>query len=945
MALGACALALLAAPGAAHAAGRCGDPAQRPWCNTSLSPDERAGLLLGALTQDEKISLLAGDDPFGASGGEDTHTGTSDGIPRVGLPDTYYSDGPVGVRQGQATAMPVPMAVAASFDPAMAELHGGTIANEAKDKGNDVVFAPTVNIMRTPLGGRTFEGYGEDPFLVGRTAVGWIEGAQSEGIIANVKHFAANNPEGDAGPLAQTNQPADPLGPPPAQGDRFTVNSVVDERTLREIYLPQFEAAVKQANVGSIMCSYNRLNGQYACENDHLLQQILERDWGFKGYVLADYGAAHNTIQSLNNGLDFEPWPGLAYSPPLVNAALATEQASPSSIDDHVRRILRTDFAYGFFDRPAFVNDDNQIDKAGHMRAAGQIEEAGATLLKNDAILPLNPSREKSIAIIGSDADGFKTGGGSANVDPFSVVTPREAITKRAGAGVKVTYDPGDDANRAADVAKGADVVLLFASDYEAEGSDKSCMSLDCGNAQRPNQDELIQEVAQANPNTVVVLETGAPVLTPWRDRIKGLLEGWYPGADGGDALARVLFGDADASGRLPATFPKQEGDIPTAGDPQKYPGQGEVVTYKEGLDVGYRWYDAKGIEPAFPFGFGLSYASFAYSGLSASPDAVSVTVRNTGRRAGVAVPQLYLGFPAAAGEPPRQLKGYGKISLRPGESRRVTFPLDSRSFSHWDTAANAWSVTPGCYDVLVGTSSRDIREQGVIAQGGAGCAGAAGSHSTVCAAGAGLRSAGVRPRGRGLAIGFTRTSDRPVQVDVVAESRGRRVTGGGLVARFAGQSAPFAWDGRPNRALRHMRDGYYEVRFQAPTANGGIDTRLVSVVRSHGRFRAGPAFAARDTCGLLRSARLTRPVFGGSNRRPLVLAYQLGSRASIDVTVLRGRHVVAHYRSRGRHAGRIYRVSVASVRGLAARGRYAVRLKAAAGKRHAGATLAAARL
>src|SRR3954451_12093997 len=385
----AAAIAVLAVPGAAHGAGRCGDPAQRPWCDTSLSPDARAGLLLGALTQDEKISLLAGDDPFGPGGGADSHTGTSDGTPRVGLPTTYYSDGPVGTRQGKATAMPVPMDVAASFDPAIARLHGATIANEAKDKGNDVVFAPTVNIMRTPLGGRTFEGYGEDPFLVGRTAVGWIQGAQSEGVIANVKHFAANNQEGDAGALAQTNQPGEPLGPPPLQGDRFLVNSVMDERTLREIYLPQFEAAVKDGNVGSVMCSYNRLNGQYACENDHLLQQILEREWGFKGYVLADYGAAHNTIAELNNGLDFEPWPGFSYSPVLVNAALAAEQASPSTVDDHIRRILRTEFAYGFFDRDAFVNDNDRIDKAGHMRAAGQIEEAGATLLKNDGPLPL----------------------------------------------------------------------------------------------------------------------------------------------------------------------------------------------------------------------------------------------------------------------------------------------------------------------------------------------------------------------------------------------------------------------------------------------------------------------------------------------------------------------------------------------------------------------------
>src|SRR3954470_18250423 len=374
--ISACALAL-AAP-TAQDAGRCGDPGTRPWCDTSKSPDERAGLLLKALTMDEKVSLLAGDELFGVAGGAHAHTGTSDGVDRVGLPTTYYSDGPVGPRQGKTTALPIPMALAATFDRQAAHDHGKVVGSEVAAKGNDVVFAPTVNIMRTPLGGRTFEGYGEDPFLVSNTAVQWIKGAQEQGVIANVKHFAANNQEGQS-PASQVTGPGQPLGPPATEGNRMTVNAVVDERTLREIYLPHFEAAVKEANVGSIMCSYNKLNGQYACENDHLLQQILEREWGFKGYVLADYGAAHNTIAELNNGLDFEPWPGFSYSPVLVNAALAAEQASPSTVDDHIRRILRTEFAYGFFDRDAFVNDNDRIEKAGHLHAAGQIEEAGAT--------------------------------------------------------------------------------------------------------------------------------------------------------------------------------------------------------------------------------------------------------------------------------------------------------------------------------------------------------------------------------------------------------------------------------------------------------------------------------------------------------------------------------------------------------------------------------------
>jgi beta-glucosidase len=721
-------IGMLFAVSPAHGAGRCGD---HPWCDTSLSPDARAGLLLDALTQDEKVSLLAGDDLSGGTGGANSHTGTSDGIARVGLPPVYYTDGPVGVRQGSATAMPTPMALAATFDPSMAVRYGDVIGNEAKDKGNDVVFAPTVNIMRTPLGGRTFEAYGEDPFLDARTAVGWIDGAQSEGVMADVKHFAANNQEGDAGPVANLSDPSQPLGPPPVAGDRMTENSVVDERTLREIYMPQFEAAVKDAHVGTIMCSYNRLNGDYACENPHLLHDILERDWGFKGYVLADYGAAHDTPGNLANGLDFEPWPGFAYSSEAVDAMLAAGLATPQQVDDHVRRVLRTLFAYGFFDRAAFKNDDSQIDKQAHADTAEQVEESAITMLENRGALPLESGgSSKSIAVIGKDANGFITGGGSGNVTPFSFVTPLEAIKKRAGPGVSVTYDDGGNASSAAALAARSDVAVVFAGDYETEGSDRYCLTLECPNT-NGDQDSMIEQVAAANPHTVVVLETGGPVLTPWRDKVAGLLEAWYPGEQGGTAIARVLFGDADPGGRLPVTFPRQEGDIPTAGDPEKYPGVAETVRYKEGVLVGYRWYDANGIQPAFPFGFGLSYTSFRYSGLRVSADSVSATVQNVGTRPGVDVPQLYLGLPSPAPgvvQPPKQLKGFQKVALAPGQSSRVTFPVDARSLSYWNSSNNGWRVAPGCYGVMVGRSSRDTVLRGTLRVGSAVCPGALAS-------------------------------------------------------------------------------------------------------------------------------------------------------------------------------------------------------------------------
>jgi beta-glucosidase len=717
----------------ASAAGRCGE---HPWCDTSLSPDARAGLLLGALTDDEKISLLAGDELFGGGFGDsgNTHTGTSNGVSRVDLPTTYYSDGPVAPRQGPATAMPVPMALAATFDPELARRHGATIADEAKAKGNDVVFAPTVNVMRTPLGGRTFEAYGEDPWLVTRTAVAWIEGAQAQGVIANVKHFAANNQEG-ASPAANANAPGQPLGPPPAQGNRMTQNSVVDERTLREIYLPQFEAAVKEAKVGSVMCSYNRLNGQYACENQHLLSDILEREWGFKGYVLADYGAAHNTDAALNNGLDFEPWPGFVYSPPPVKAMLAAGRASMRDVDGHIRRILRTMFAFGFFDRNAYKNDDAQIDRPAHAVTAQGIEESAITLLENRGALPLDQSKLKTVAVIGKDADAFKSGGGSGAVTPFAFTSIRKALQDRLGTGATVTYDDGSDPAAAAAHAKAADVAIVVAGDYQSEGADRQCLTLECPNY-AGDQDGLITTVAAAQPNTVVVLDTGGPVLTPWRDRVKALVESWYGGQEIGPAVTRVLFGDVDPSGRLPVTFPQDESQLPTAGDPEKYPGFAEDVKYKEGVLVGYRWYDAKGLTPAYPFGYGLSYTSFALTNLTLQPGGpgaaratAAFDVTNTGSRPGAAVPQLYLSLPAPGPgvvQPPRQLKGYTKVALQPGQTTRVTLPLADRAFAYWDSNADGWATAPGCYGVAVGQSSRDLPLTGTLAIGGATCGGAA---------------------------------------------------------------------------------------------------------------------------------------------------------------------------------------------------------------------------
>jgi beta-glucosidase len=717
----------------------CPTQGAHPWCDRGRSPDARARRFLDAMTLDEKISLLGGD-----SQGAAPHTGATYAIPRLGLRAVYFSDGPVGPRQGEATAMPIPMALAATWSPALAREHGREIADEARHKGNDVVFAPTVNIMRTPQGGRTYEAYGEDTYLVGRTGVEWIRGAQSTGVIADVKHYLANNQEGQ-------------LGLPPLAaifGGRMIVDVRASERTLREVYLPQFEAAVKQGHVGTIMCSYNRVNGSYACQNHHTLETVLRKQWGFKGIALADYGASKETAANLNNGLDFVPNQGQvdqSYSPAQIQLALALGRVSEATLDTHVLRILRTLFAFGVFDRPGYVNDDSRIDRRAHQRTARRIEERAIVLLKNEGVLPLKPGVRK-IAVIGPYADRFITGGGSGAVLPRRVVTALEGITARAGKHVTVTYADGQDQAAAARLAAAADVAVVVAGDVETEGQDKDCVGLNCPsdtlNSQAVlllqgstclqescplngfDQDGLIETVAAAQPKTVVVLETGAPVLTPWRHEVPAIVEAWYPGQEGGTAIAHVLFGDVDPGGRLPATFPASASQLPTAGDLRRYPGVAEQVDYSEGVLVGYKWYDAHHLAPAFPFGAGLSYTRFRYGPLrvhrSHGPDSVataSMTVTNVGDRSGVAVPQLYVSKPgtAALPQPRRQLVGFTSARIPAGRSLRVTFALNDRSFATW--AGSGWKVLPGCYRLSAGSSSRSLPAHGVVARG-ARCAG-----------------------------------------------------------------------------------------------------------------------------------------------------------------------------------------------------------------------------
>ncbi|MCW3047490.1 MAG: glycosyl hydrolase [Solirubrobacterales bacterium] len=698
-----------AAVPAAHAA-----TAQCPWMDATQSPDQRAGELVGAMTLDQKLSMLHSAEPdmlayYGTAG----HVAA---IPGLCVPDLVLNDAGAGVGDGQvnATAFPAGIAQAASWDPNVQQQFGAGLGWEAWHKGINVMLAPGVNIDRVPMNGRNFEYASEDPYLAGQTGAAVIRGIQSQNVIATVKHLAANNQE--------TN--------------RMTVSADVDERTLHEIYLPAFETAVKQGKAGAVMCSYNQLNSVYACENPALLTDVLKKEFGFSGFVMSDWGATHSTVAAANAGLDMEMAGSNngQYFGDALKTAVINGQVSMARLNDMVTRIVRSAFADGLFDHPAAAEPDGfaaVVNTPAEATLARTIAEQGTVLLKNkDGLLPLD-GQGKKIALIGqaagaAGAEQAYGGGGSSHVPlagAVPVVSPQQGITQRGAAnGDTVVYADGTSVADAVAAAKAADVAIVYANDSEAEGTDRTNLGLNYGTcslvacAQFPvSQDQLIGAVAEANPNTIVVLNTGGPVRMPWLGQVESVVEAWYPGQEDGNAAAAVLFGDVNPSGKLPETFPVSENDLPTQTTAQ-YPGVNGHASYSEGLRVGYRWYDSQNIAPLFPFGHGLSYTTFSYSGLrvsrTASGASVTLTITNTGTRAGAEVAQVYLAAPAAAGEPPKQLKAYQKVFLNPGQARSVTVPVDSRAFAQWDTTKHTWLITPGTYQVLVGSSSRDIRAQ-----------------------------------------------------------------------------------------------------------------------------------------------------------------------------------------------------------------------------------------
>jgi beta-glucosidase len=658
----------------------------RPWLNPSETPDQRAGQLVAQMTLDEKISQM-----------HTTGTGAGGiarlvpGIPRLGIPDFRITNGPAGVGTGSvstqpsATALPAPVALAATFDTGLARQYGTVEGVETADVGHGLIEAPDVNMVRVPQSGRAFENYGEDPYLAGQLAVADIDGIQSQGVMAEVKHYAANDQE--------TN--------------RKTINERIDDRTQHEIHLPAFEAAVRQGNVAAVMCAYPSVNGEFMCQNRYLLSDVLRDQWGFDGFIQSDAGATHSAAGSAQAGMDLELADNGPYDQELEQAVL-DGQVSVSTLDSLIVRRLATEIRFGLLDRVATTTP---IDAAAGGAVARAVSEQSTVLLKNSGSqLPLDTGAVHSIAVIGQYAQtAYPGGGGSSHVNPLYTVSPVQGITQRAGPGATVTSSDGGDVTQAAAQAAAADVAVVIVSDAEKEGSDRANLSL------TGNQDQLVGAVAAANPHTVVVVDSGAPVLMPWVDQVPAVVEAWYPGEEDGDALAAVLFGDVDPSGKLPVTFPRTGTEVP-ANTPQQYPGVGGTAVYSEGLEVGYRWYDAQHVAPLFPFGYGLSYTSFAYSHLRVTPApgpdgtvTATVDVTNTGSRSGADVAQVYVTDPAAAGEPPIQLKGFQKVSLAPGQTRRLTFTLDQRAFSIWNSDAQDWTRLDGTYTVSVGDSSANL--------------------------------------------------------------------------------------------------------------------------------------------------------------------------------------------------------------------------------------------
>ncbi|WP_111307908.1 glycoside hydrolase family 3 C-terminal domain-containing protein [Confluentibacter sediminis] len=695
----------------------------------SLENDQKIDSLIAKMTLEEKVGMLHGNSMF-----------SNGGVERLGIPELKMADGPLGIREeisrdswapagwdnDFATYYPAAGSVAATWNPELSYVFGNSVGQEARARDKDMILSPAINIIRTPLGGRTYEYFTEDPFLNKKLSVPFIVGIQDNDVMACVKHFAVNNQETNRG----------------------TVDVLVDERTLRELYLPAYKAAVTEAHAYSLMGAYNKFRGDYLCENDYMLNQILRGEWGFKGIVVSDWAAVHSTVKTLENGLDIEmgtpkPFNEFFLADKLVEAAKAGE-ISEEEINKHVKHILRVLFQVKAIDGENRIK--GSLATEAHYKDAYNIAAESIVLLKNNKnLLPLQLDGVKSIAVIGNNAMKKNAlGGFGAGVKTKREVTPLEGLQNRLPKDIKINYAEGylerysknennqkeevtldgpvtvetlDEVklNEAIDAAKNSDMAIIFAGsnrDYETEASDRKDLSLPFG------QKELIEKVLGINPNTIVVMIAGAPFdINTIKEKSSALIWSWFNGSEGGNALADVILGTVNPSGKLPWTMPKKIEDSP-AHATHSFPG-GESVTYKEGLLVGYRWFDTKNIEPLYPFGYGLSYTTFEFSDLKTNKqtysdkDVIEVTfnIKNSGDFDGKEVAQLYVSNPNSKLERASQeLKGFKKVDIQKGTSKNVTILLPIKELGYYNVDKKGWIVEPGTYKIRIGNSSRAIK-------------------------------------------------------------------------------------------------------------------------------------------------------------------------------------------------------------------------------------------
>ncbi len=686
--------------------------------------------IIQQLSLEEKVNMIHASSSF-----------TSGGVPRLGIPEFVTSDGPHGVRPehgrdwkldnnslDSGTYLPTGVCLAATWNPKLGYDYGSVLGSEAAFRGKNIILGPGINIIRSPLNGRNFEYQSEDPYLVSKMVVGYITGVQDQGISACVKHYLANNQE----------------------SKRTTINVEMSERALREIYMPGFKAAVQKAGVNTLMSSYNKFRGQWVSHSNYLLNQVLKKEWGFKGLVMSDWDAVHNTSQAYWNGLDLEmgtdlgmmpnPVYGKFYMGDTVVSLIKAGKLPEYLLNDKVRRILYVMYKTGMIEGKQNKGSYNTVQ---HQQTAAKVAEEGIVLLKNENnTLPLNKNKIKSIAVIGYNAERKQSmGGGSSQVRAFYEITPLIGLKNVGGNKIKINYAKGYNIVRnggsdqklideAVAAAKKSDVVVYVGGSthgynynvwsdnaFDAEDTDKPNMKMPFG------QDELLSAVVKANPKIIVVLLGGGAIdMNSWLTQTPAVLQAWYPGLEGGNALAKIIFGEVNPSGKLPMTFPKKLEDNPSFALGE-YPGdtaKSLIAHYYDDIYVGYRYFDTYKVKPQFAFGHGLSYTNFIYSDLKVTPGSkhaiATFTVKNTGKIAGAEIAQLYVHQPLALlPRPEKELKGFEKIQLAAGEQKTISIALDEEAFKYFNDVQNQWTMDGGNYEILVGAASDQIKLRSTI--------------------------------------------------------------------------------------------------------------------------------------------------------------------------------------------------------------------------------------